>query len=42
MARMEKGELCGSCHSGEKKNPKGQPIFSVRDKNLCVRCHVKG
>jgi c(7)-type cytochrome triheme protein len=42
MARMEKGELCGACHNGEKKGAKGQVIFSVREKNDCARCHVKG
>ena len=41
MTRMEKGELCGSCHTGEKKGGKGQLIFSVKDKNACARCHVK-
>jgi len=41
MARMEKGELCGSCHNGETKGAKGQPAFSVKDKNTCARCHTK-
>ena len=41
MARMEKGELCGTCHTGEKKGAKGQLIFSVKDKNACTRCHTK-
>ncbi len=41
MARMEKGELCGACHSGEKKGPKDQLIFSIKDKNTCTRCHIK-
>lgn len=41
MARMEKGELCGTCHTGEKKGPKGQLIFSIKDKNNCTRCHIK-
>ncbi len=41
MARMEKAELCGACHTGEKKGAKGQLIFSIKDKNNCTRCHVK-
>lgn len=42
MARMEKGELCGACHTAEKKGPKGEAIFSVKDDKACARCHVKG
>jgi len=42
MARMEKGELCGTCHNEGKKNPKGESMFSVKDKESCARCHVKG
>jgi len=41
MARMEKGELCGTCHNDGKKNPKGQPMFSVKEKETCARCHTK-
>jgi c(7)-type cytochrome triheme protein len=42
MARMEKGELCGTCHNGEKKGAKNQAIFSVKEKEVCARCHPKG
>ncbi len=42
MARMEKGELCGACHSEGKQGPKGQPLFSIKDEKTCARCHVKG
>lgn len=41
MARMEKGELCGTCHIGGKKGPKGQAMAAVTDKQACGSCHKK-
>ena len=34
MEAMQQGKFCGACHNGE-------PVFSVKSEESCVRCHVK-
>ena len=40
MARMQAGELCGTCHNA-KTEVAGKAVFGVADKANCERCHKK-
>lgn len=40
MERMDKGQLCGTCHNG-KTEVKGKVVFATNDKANCEKCHKK-
>lgn len=41
MARMEKGELCGTCHNGKTEVGGKVVPLTVTDKETCAKCHKK-
>lgn len=40
MARIQAGELCGTCHNGS-TDVGGKAVFNAGDKANCARCHNK-
>lgn len=40
MAKMDAGELCGTCHNG-KTTVKDKVVFATSDQQACSRCHKK-
>ncbi len=38
MAKMNAGELCGTCHNG-KTAVKDKVVFATADKQACQKCH---
>lgn len=41
MARMEAGELCGTCHNGKTEVGGKVVPLTVTDKDTCAKCHKK-